>query len=343
VLNGVTTGSVERLFTQGSIQHSNNPTDLAIEGRGFFVLSDGAGNYYSRAGLFNLDKQNKLVNPTGLVVQGWALDSNGNTTGPLTDVTLNGANSPKATTQFSISANLDASAADGDTHSTVFTTYDSKGTKVTLTLNLKYDITGNKWDWTAASSNGTTTSSGSISFDANGDLIPPASNPTISITGLSNNAADMNLTWELVKSDGTSDMTSYGSSSTTTYINQDGYPAGDLKNISISDSGVVTGVFSNGQTKGLAQLALADFANPMGMLNVGNNLYAETLESGQPVVGPAKQGGKGSILAGSLEMANVDLASEFVDMITSQRAFQANSRIITASDAMLGEIVNLIR
>lgn len=343
ILSGVAMGSVDRIFTQGSIQHSNSPTDLAVEGRGFFVLSDGAGTYHSRVGMFNLDNQNRLVNPSGLVAQGWELDSSGKISGPLGALELHGSDAPSATTEFTISSNLDAAASNGDTHSTSFTVYDSKGGKVTLTIDATYDATFKKWDWTASTSSGTTTSAGSISFDANGLLIPPGTNPTITVTGLADGAADLALTWKMVKADGTSDLTSYSSPSTTTYISQNGYPTGILESISVNENGVVTGVFSNAQARDLAQIALADFANPMGLLSVGGNLYVETSESGQATLGSPNQGGKGSILAGSLEMSNVDLASEFVDMVVTQRGFQATSRIITASDTLLNEIVNLIR
>lgn len=343
VLEGVSMGNVERMFTQGAIQSSKSPTDLAIEGRGLFVLSGGAGNYYSRAGMFSLDSGNRLVNPQGLAVQGWALDGNGEMAGPQGDILLNSVNPPQPTTQFSISSNLDASASDGDTNAAVFTVYDSKGAKVTLTVDFTYDAALKQWDWAASSSSGATTSSGSISFDQNGNLVPPASNPAITVTGLSDAADDMDLEWNMVKADGTSDVTSYSAPSGITYIGQNGYPSGRLQSISLNEKGVITGVFSNGQVKQLAQVALADFPNPAGLVSVGGNLYAEAPEAGQPIVGAPMEGGKGSILAGSLEMSNVDLASEFVDMIVDQRGFQANARIITTSDELLVELVNLKR
>jgi flagellar hook protein FlgE len=343
ILSGVSLGNVNRVFSQGSIQYSTSPTDLAIQGRGFFVLSDGSGIYYSRAGIFNLDNENRLVNPQGLVGQGWQLDSTGKIHGPLGDDILSGSDVPNATKEFAFAANLDAAASDGETHSTSFTIYDSRGGTVTLTLDFTYDATLKQWDWKASAPGATTTSAGSISFDENGQLVPSSTNPTITVTGLGNGAADLSITWKIVKPDGTSDITSYRSSSSTTYISQNGYPSGLLKDIAVNEQGIITGIFSNGQTRDLAQIALADFANPMGLLNLGGNIYSETTDSGQAILGAPKQGGKGSILSESLEMSNVDLATEFVDLILTQRGFQASSRVITASDTLMTEIVNLIR
>jgi len=345
---GVTLSSINRVFSQGALSSTERVTDMAINGNGFFTVKEASGVYYTRAGEFTLDENAKLVNPNGLVVQGWMADSSGNltTTNATTDINLANTNSsPKATTAFTIGANLDAQAANGDTYTTSITGYDSKGSKVTLTLDFTYDSTNDEWDWTASASDGATTNTGSISFDANGNLNSPVTDPTISITGLSSGAADLSLTWDLVDASGTSngDITGYASASTTTSQYQDGYSAGSLQNITVDENGVVTGRFSNGQIKDLAQVALADFNNPAGLISMGGNLFAESRASGSAIIGPASTAGRGSITSNSLELSNTDLANEFVNMITAQRGFQANARVITASDELLTELVNLKR
>jgi flagellar hook protein FlgE len=345
---GVILSSINRIFSQGALSTTDRVTDMAINGGGFFVLKDGFGLYYSRAGEFSMDENGKLVNPNGLVAQGWKADASGNisTTGAIADINLaNVTFPPKGTTNFTIGANLDAKASNGDTYATSIAVYDSKGNKIILSLNFTYDDTNKEWDWTSSAGDGATVDTGSIKFDTNGNIISPNADPTISITGLSSGAADLNLTWDLVDASGSSngDITGYASASATTSLKQDGYGAGSLKSISVNEKGIISGFFSNGLTWDLAQVALADFNNPDGLISAGGNLFMESRSSGSPIVAPAGTTGMGSIAPNSLELSNTDLVNEFVNMITAQRGFQANARVITTSDEILTELVNLKR
>ncbi len=237
---------------------------------------------------------------------------------------------------------------DAESYSSTITAYDSLGSPVPLTINFTRQGMGT-WNWEASvpSSVGTTTSSGTIGFDADGVLDPAlsgGSNPTIQVTGLASGAADLSMSWEYLSnsaSNGT--ITGYASPSVTTFSSQTGYPAGTLQSTQIDESGVVTGVYTNGQLTPLFQIVLSDFQNYDGLSAIGNNLYTESLSSGEALLGTPGNGRLGGITPNALEMSNVDLATEFVKMITTQRAFQANSRVITTSDEILNELINLKR
>ena len=249
----------------------------------------------------------------------------------------------EAISQTNLSGGLDSAV-----YSTAMTTYDSLGGAVTVTFDFtKRDLT--TWDWVASvpASVGTCTSSGAIEFGSDGELDPSGSggiNPTINVTGLVSGADDMVVEWAYLEgsqSNGT--ITGYASPSSTTFQSQNGYPSGTLQSISVDEEGFVSALYSNGQITPLYQICLADFPSYSGLSKMGENLFAESLLSGQPSPGVAGSGGLGSISPGALEMSNVDLAKEFVKMITTQRAFQANSRVITTSDEILSELISLKR
>ena len=182
-----------------------------------------------------------------------------------------------------------------------------------------------------------------FTFDTSGNLTAPASDLTVDIT-MSNGAANLSMVWDFVDASGPlGDVTGYASPSNTTFQTQDGYGSGVLRGISVDESGVVTAAYSNGQPTPVFQLAMADFPNYEGLAKMGKNLYSESINSGQPLPGVAGDGRLGSITPMAIEMSNVDLAQEFVKMITTQRAFQANSRVITTSDEILAELINIKR
>jgi flagellar hook protein FlgE len=236
--------------------------------------------------------------------------------------------------QASLTGGLDAS-----TYATSLTVYDSLGSPLILTLDCSRTAAG--WDWTATPSDGASVSTGSIAFDTDGNLTSPASNPSIDITGLSTGAQDMAIEWHLTDSNGS--VNGYAADSATTSQSQDGYSAGSLRDLEVSEEGYVTGIYSNGQRQNLFQIALADFPSYQGLSKAGGNLYTESLASGSPLIGVPGSSQLGSISPSSLEGSNVDLSTEFVNMITTQRAFQANSRVITTSDDILQELINLKR
>jgi len=226
-----------------------------------------------------------------------------------------------------------------DIYSNTITVYDSLGSAVDLTL--QYTCVGHgRWVWDVNPSDGSSSSTGVISFDEKGELTYPAANPTITITGLSNVAEDLEIEWDLVTNN---NFTGYSLLSSTSSQIQNGYAAGTLQSVSVDDEGFVVKTYSNGKLIPGYRIALAGFSSYAGLARTGDNLYSESLASGQPIFGIPGNGGLGGINSRSLEMSNVDLATEFVRMITTQRAFQANSRVITTSDEILQELINLKR
>jgi flagellar hook protein FlgE len=346
------------VWSQGSLENTSSPTDLAINGRGFFVLDDAnGGRFYSRAGEFNFDRNGDLRNPDNLVVQGYPVTgvaSDGTLAlGSLSDLSVPGGGiiPPLASTEMNAEVNLDAGAAVGNIFTSAVTIYDSLGNSVPVTLT--FTNTGARtWDVAgsipASAGTGVTLNGGattSIAFDDSGQLTTPAADVAMALT-LTNGAANpQNVTWNLYDTSGLNNgsLTGYASPSSTTFLGQNGYPAGSLRGISFDEAGVVTGSYSNGQLTPLFQLALAEFPSYYGLTKMGHNLYAESLESGQALPGVPGSSSLGSISPSSIEMSNVDLAQEFVKMITTQRAFQANSRVITTSDEVLTELINIKR
>lgn len=351
--SGATIWSFEPSWSQGALENTNNPLDLAINGKGLFIVKDDDGaSFYTRAGQFHFDERGYLMNPDGLRLQGYEVDSSGNL-GPVNDIFIPGERmgQPSATTEFSFDINLNAEATAGDTFTTSQTVYDSLGKAVALTLNFTNTAPG-QWDVAASvplSAGGPVTINGAASipftFDANGELISPVADATLNITLTNGATSPQIVAWDIYDAQGNNlgDMTGYAGASTTTFQYQNGYPSGVLRDISVGEDGMVTAHYSNGQLVSLYQIALADFPSYNGLTKMGSNLYAESLTSGQSLVGTAGSGRLGNISPSTLEMSNVDLAQEFVKMITTQRAYQANSRVITASDEMLAELMNIKR
>jgi flagellar hook protein FlgE len=374
-----------RLFAQGGLETTNSPTDMSVQGKGFFILKDADGRkFYSRAGQFNVNKDGTLVNAQGLKVQGLNLDINGNPTSGLADIVL-GSNlvaPPIVTSTVSMAANLSATAttpatalpadavATQDTptnwfsasnFSTVVTIIDSLGQAHDLTFLFRKTATANQWDYRVVANAGevsggtagqltqVSAAGGKLVFNSNGTLNPTAS--TITSLDSTTTTATTGIVWnngastQIISSSGVgfTGTTQYDRPASVSTLSQNGVPPGGLTGISISTEGIITGLFSSGFTQPLNQIALADFTNPEGLSHVGNSLFAETPASGEVVSGNPEAGGFGSVLSGSLELSNVDLAAEFVKMVTTQRGFQASSRTITVTDSLLEEVANLKR
>jgi flagellar hook protein FlgE len=350
---GVEFWGVNAQWTQGSLENSSSATDLAINGKGFFMVQDPSGsNFYTRAGSFTFDKNGYLVNPDGMQLQGYAIDANGNI-GSISDIYIPGEriSPPVSTTEFNFDINLSSGAVAGDTYTTAQTMYDSLGNAIPATFTFTRQAAAQTWTVTGSipSSAGTGVTFGGnpsldVVFDATGVMTAPAGNVTVALA-LTNGANPLSATWTMLDGSGNSlgDITGYASESGTTFQYQDGYPAGSLRGISVDETGVVTATYSNGEMTPMFQLALADFPSYDGLTKMGRNLYAESIGSGQALPGVAGTGRLGSVAPSSLEMSNVDLAEEFVKMITTQRAFQANSRVITSSDEILQELINIKR
>jgi flagellar hook protein FlgE len=340
---GVTTSEVRSQWSSGTLESTGNVTDLAIDGQGLFMVGGSDGEaYYTRAGDFKFDKDSNLVNPEGYVVQGYELDDEGKP-GKITDISIpSTGNSPKATENMNVGMNLDAGAAEGDTYSTTVTVYDSLGNAIGLTLDFEKTATAGQWNVTASipADAGNADLDASVTFDENGDL-EEGLDPKVTLTL---GGEEQEIAWDIYGEEtGDGTLTGYASESTTLNQTRDGYPAGSLQGVSVSEEGEVVASYSNGQLVPLFKIALADFRNYSGLRKMGGNLYSETLASGQANVGVAGSGGMGSIASNSLEMSNVDLAKEFVKMITTQRSFQANSKAISTSDEVLAELINIKR
>jgi flagellar hook protein FlgE len=349
------------MWTQGTIENTNNPTDMAINGSGFFVLQDGDGaNFYSRAGEFHFDRNGNLVTLGGLYVQGYEVTGT-NPDGSLILGAINhisvpggSASPPSATGTVSVDVNLNADAGPASTYQTTLTIYDSLGSAIPMTIAFTKAAAANTWTFDVTLPAGTTSNGNgppdvviddnTLSFDASG-VLQGAADRTIDIINLSNGANPLSITWDLYDATGVSngDLTQYAAPSSTSFQTQDGYPSGTLRTVDVDEFGVVTGSYSNGQLTALFQLTMADFPSYYGLTKMGKNLYTESLNSGPALFGTPQSGRLGSISTSSIEMSNVDLAAEFVKMITTQRAFQANSRVITTSDEILNELINLKR
>ena len=335
---GVQVGSVDTLFTQGNLQYTGNLTDLAIQGDGFLVVGDGLRQFYTRDGAIVLDSQGALVHASsGMRLMGWPADAAGavDTAGPLAPLTIPVGSQipPRATTLAQFGGNLNAGAALGDRWTTTVTVFDSLGNPLELVVEFEKAGT-NAWDWTARYE-GTDVGTGVVTFLDSG-VVDTGGTASLSFdpgTG----AAPLGLTLDFAA------LTQYGCASTVALRSQDGYATGSLESFSIDGNGVITGLYSNGRTQTIGQVALVLFTNPGGLMKAGSNLYAESSNSGPAAVGEAGTGGRGSLTAGALEMSNVDLAQEFTNMITAQRGFQANARVITTSDELLQELISLRR
>ncbi|MBF0169538.1 MAG: flagellar hook protein FlgE [Nitrospinae bacterium] len=359
---GAAISDVSASFSQGSFETTGNATDMAIQGAGFFVVRNPGftnGTYYTRAGQFILDQNGKLSNANGYYVQGYQLSTN--TSGAITrassagDIDISGVQSvPKATSTFKFGINLDAAASAGATFATSMNVYNAVGEPVTITYTFTKSVTPLEWTFAATGPAGTvlagTGVNGTATFSATGQLTQidggAVANQTLTISGFPSGAQPLNTTWTLVNGvTGASlgELTSYASDSVTNSVVQDGYSTGVLRGLSVDGEGIISGLFSNGQTQQLYQVQLADFLSPWGLTRSGDTLFGETAQSGQPIFGVAKAGGFGSIYGSALEMSNVDLSEQFVTMIQNQRAYQANSRIVTTVDQMLQEVVNLVR
>jgi flagellar hook protein FlgE len=313
---------------------------MAIQGNGMFILSNGANNFYTRAGSFNLDANGDLVNLfNGYHVQGWIADATGaiDTSGAIGNINIPvGSTVPAlATSTIDYANNLDASAATGDTYVTSINVYDSLGEAHNVTITFTKNVALRTWTW-AASGADVTAGNGSVNYNDDGSW-----NTTTVTNAISLSVAPA-TTPQTVTPD-FSNTTQYAATNSLIASSQNGYASGSLLSFNVGNTGVITGTYSNGRNQALAQVALAHFANYGGLLKEGDTMFSETVNSGIALTGIPDTGGRGTISSGSLEMSNVDLSEEFTQMIIAERGFQANSRSITTSDEILQELLTLKR
>ena len=339
-------------FSQGSFEASTNALDLAIDGSGFFVVNNGTGNFYTRAGQFRLNDDGLVQTITGEILQGNQI-TNGVSSTTTGNIDLAGVQSaPQASTTFEIGVNLNSASSATTTFNTPISLFNSVGSQILLNAQFTKVAGSNSWTYSLTPSDGTVTSggSGTVTFDTSGQLSSingALTDQTIVIdyTAANPPAAAQTLTWDLVDNSGATNgkLTGFAAQSNNNSLVQDGFTTGTLVGLTVNSEGIIGGLFNNGQTDNLFQVVMADFLAPSGLTRQGQNLFSESAESGQPVLGVAETGGFGGIAGQSLELSNVDLAEQFVTLIQTQQAFQASARIITTADDLLTEAVNLVR
>ena len=366
---GSQVASMDIIQLQGSLQTTGKTTDLAIQGDGFFILSDGSKSVYTRDGAFDISADGSLVNPTtGLKVQGWLPDPTTGvllTSGPTEAllIPLGQKTSARATGgalagEFDVSftGNLDSRAVPTDLASAGLTIVDSLGQSHTITLTFENTGVGT-WDVTATANPLDTaissvtlggTGAHTLVFDGSGqlDLTAFPNDMTLDVdfdaTVTGANDMDGGVTSPSLLLD-VSKFTQLAQTSDVAMRSQNGFTAGTLITFNVGAGGEIQGVFSNGATQILGQLALAAFSNPGGLSRQGGNVFLTTGSSGEALIGTPGSEGRGVATAGNLEMSNVDLSKEFTNMIIGQRGFQANARVVTTTDEMLNDLVNLRR
>jgi flagellar hook protein FlgE len=453
---GTSVASVEGDFSQGTLQTTGTPTDVAITGSGLFVVDNNGTQEYTRAGNFNVASNGDLMTVDGANVMGYAaINGVVNTNQTLTPLTIPlGITIPaKATSEIQLTTNLDASsgtavsaasqqtgsgigagttlqtgdvlafsdgtnsfsyttvagntlasvvaaingnanftaslsgnslvinansgnavtfsantltdaatgtqaeafAASGQTQaagtfSTPVTVYDSLGASHVLTTTFT-QTAANAWNYTVTipaadlgqTGNPVTVKSGTLTFNGSGQVVTPSTNPSIAVTGLADGAANLNVTWNIINANGTSSLTQLAAPSGTSSTQQNGYASGTLQTYSVGGDGTIEGVFNNGQTIALGQIALASFANEQGLMRTGSNNFVAGLSSGQPSIGAPNTAGLGSLQGGALETSNVDLATQFSQLIVAERYYQANAQTVTTFDQVMQATQSMIQ
>lgn len=352
--NGVEVAGTVANFASGNVDSTGVASNMALQGNGFFVVQDNNGAaYYTRDGDFTVNSEGQLCNQAGQLVMGYPAANGVVQTGAaLAPITVNQINNvpATATTNFQMTTNLDATASVGTTFDSPITVYDSLGEAHVLSVQFT-NTAANTWTYnitlpaadTGGTGNPTQVATGTLTFNSSGVLTSPTGSVTgIAINGLADGAAAMNLTWNLGGSGGTSAITQQAAASDTSETTQNGYASGTLTGYSVLSDGTVQGQFSNGQTLALGQVAVASFANSQGLTQTANNDYQASFASGAAVVGQAGQGGNGTITGGAVEESNVNLSTEFANMIVAQQGYEANAKVLSTLDQVTQATLQMI-
>lgn len=376
---GVQSNTTQMIDKQGLLQSSTSATDIGIAGSGFFVVNGsntpGLNDefLYTRAGSFTTDKNGFLVNPSGQYLMGWPVDPTGTpTVGNLTSlsslqaVTTAGINGQAVTTTTaSLGANLPAAATTGDVENLTVKIYDSLGVEQNLQFTFTKNAAANSWQLqvnnptnaSTGSVSGTTAFNGGVQLNVifNGDgtlagydtdnngTVDTGTLPNIAISSWTSGANNSTIAANLGTQNGADGMTQYAQNFTTYFIDQNGVRFGTYSSVTIDKDGIVTALFDNGQTMPIFQLPIATFADPNALQSVNGNMYRETDTSGQALLNMAGTGAAGDVAPNALEASNIDIANEFTNMIVTQRAYSAAAKIITTSDEMLNELIQIKR
>jgi flagellar hook protein FlgE len=358
---GTSLTSVQQTFGQGNINSTNNPLDIAINGNGFFRMSNNGAISYARNGQFQLDKSGYVVNPSGEHLTGYSANTSGTiSTASATDLQLSSADlSPQATATSTVLVNLDgrsttltATAFDPtDTttyhNATSMSVYDSLGNSHTLSMYFVKSA-ANTWQVFAAQ-DGTQIGAanvayasgkapvGTVNFLPSGAIDTATTTMPMNLSGAITTGATSPLAYTL----DLTGSTQFGSAFGVNQLDQNGFASGRLSGFATGADGVILGRYSNGQSRALGQIVLANFTNPNGLQPMGSNNWTETPTSGSPLVGAPSTGSLGVLQSGALEDSNIDLTAELVNMITAQRVYQANAQTIKTQDSVLQTLVNL--
>jgi flagellar hook protein FlgE len=349
---GTQIGSTSTQFTQGNIESTGVSTDLAIQGDGFLQTQKGGLTLFTRDGNLTLDPQGFLVTQDGAQVMGYpAVNGVVGSSGALAPIRiqLGSPNPPRSTGNVQVNMNLDASAAIGATFSTSMGIFDSLGVTHIISLNFT-KTAANNWSYqitvpaadVGQSGPPVVISSGTLTFNGAGQLTSPPGNVTgITIPNLADGASNLVFNWNLYDSSNTPVVTQVAGTSAASQTFQDGFAGGSLQSFTISSDGTILGAFSNGQSAPIGRIALATFPNSQGLLSTGQNSFMTTIASGLPTVGVPGTGGRGTIVEGGLESSNVDIATEFAQLILAQRGYEANARAFTTTDQIVNDSLNL--
>lgn len=349
---GATVGSISSNFTQGSIETTGVPTDVAIQGNGFLVEDNNGLQEYTRAGNLSVGADGQLMTSDGGNVLGYAAVNGvinpSQTLGPLS-VASGQISPPNPTGNVQIDMNLDSAGGVGSTFSTPVSVIDAQGNSHVLTYTFT-NTAANTWSYNITipaadvgqTGNPVSIANGTLNFNGSGVLTAPAANVTgIAITGFADGASNLTFNWDLYDANNNPLLTQVASASAASTTTQDGYASGTLSSFNIQSDGTIQGIFSNGQTLALGQIALASFPNIQGLVRNGSNNYLESLASGAANIGAPDTGGRGTIAGGSLEGSNVDIATQFASLILAERGYQANAKTVTTFDEVTQTAINM--
>ena len=338
---GVQVSAIDTVHTQGILSSTGRALDLAMQGEGFFTVTDGSNTYYTRNGGVNMSPlDGSLCLANGMRVIGYPIDANGNidkSTG-LSPITLPTGTDVvvQATSKVDFTGNISSSAAIGDVVTIPFTTYDSLGTAHKFSMTLTMTATGADWEITHADGLAVTNGTGSLSFGPNGEILPATiTGGPVSINPVGAEPLELELDF--------SNVTRVDKSTDFSMKSQNGMPAGTVQSVSVTNGGVVCVSYSNGMSKEIASLGIALFDNPAGLLAGEDSLFTATQNSGEAVMVGAGESAKANVVSGFLEGSNVDVSEELTEMIKTQRAYQMATKVVTTSDEILQELTNIKR
>ena len=365
---GVKTLAVTPDESQGTLQQTNNPTDVYINGEGYLIAQSQGTPLYTRDGTLMFDSNGNMVTSNGAFVQGWEAKSGViNTSVPYGNLTIpvGLAIAPKETTNVTLGGNLPADATAGTQETATATIYDNQGNPLTLTMTFTAGAVGtNTWTMQSSVSNDSgftyptggntvtltfngagvlqnihdTTGPSTYSPNLQGVVVMPLTPTNPDAAGGTMNAFNLNFG---ATAAGQNNATQFAGSDSLNVLSQDGYATGTMASLSIGDTGIITGAFTNGQSLQLGQLAMATFANPQGLQAVGNNMWEGTANSGIALVGTAGSGGRGTLTGGALEASNVDMSTQLTNLVIAQTSYQANTRVVTSNATVLNSLIQM--